>query len=703
VRSHAERGNEKSGREIGARAQPLSPASQRGLAPVESHSPSENRPDEWSPTWQQGIGPRWRVGLKAWFAEVCLMCRSAAPPEFAAPHPAAARAAPIAVRLTTQRLIAFAATLAVAVSSGTGCHKATSIPPPGRTNLASTSGESAYPPWFDDVTDTVGLKFVHDPGPVGHYFMPQAIGSGGAVFDFDNDGRLDIYLLQNAGPGSHSTNRLFHQGPDGRFTDVSAGSGLDVAGYGMGVAIGDVNNDGWPDVLVTEYGRLRLFLNNGNGTFTDITKEAGLDSPLWGTSASFFDYDRDGWLDLVVVNYVTYDSARWCAASDSQRDFCGPDPFQGMVTKLYRNLGVERGAWSAERGAPNPTLGGLRSALRAPRFKDVTLESGLGRVRGPGLGVFCADFDGDHWPDILVANDGKPNRLWINQHDGTFKEEAVVRGIAYNCLGRTEANMGVAVGDVDCDGLFDVLVTHLTEETNTLWKQGPRGLFQDRTAGAGLTRPSWRGTGWGTVLADFDHDGALDLAVVNGRTKRPRTLEGYPAGSSAGDPFWSPYVERNQLFRNDGNGRFVDLSLSNAAFCGTPRVGRGLICADIDGDGALDLLVTNIAGPARMYRNIAPKRGHWLMVRALDPALHRDAYGAEITVRIGSRRLMRWINPGYSYLCSNDPRAHFGLGWAEHVDAFEVVWPDGTEEGFPGGTVDRVVVLRKGEGRRMEK
>jgi hypothetical protein len=531
----------------------------------------------------------------------------------------------------------------------------------------------------------VNLNFVHDAGPVGHYFLPQAVGSGGAVFDFDNDGRLDLYLLQNGGPGSRSTNRLFRQGPDGRFTDVSAGSGLDVAGYGMGVAIGDVNNDGWADVLVTEYGRLRLFLNQGNGTFTDVTKEAGLDSPLWGTSASFLDYNRDGWLDLVVVNYVTYDSARWCAASDSQRDFCGPEPFQGMVTKLYRNLG-------RDSGAPPGTV----------RFKDVTLESGLGRIRGPGLGVFCADFNGDYWPDIFVANDAKPNHLWINQRDGTFKEEAVKRGIAYNCLGRTEAKMGIAVGDVDGDGFFDVLVTHLTEETNTLWKQGPRGLFQDRTAGAGLTRPSWRGTGWGTVLADFDQDGALDLAVVNGRIKRPRSVDNYRSSATPEDSFWSPYGERNQLFRNNGKGHFRDLSLANEAFCGSPRVGRGLICADFDGDGALDLLVTHIAGPARLYRNIAPKQGHWLLVRALDPALHRDAYGAEITVQIGSRRLMRWINPGYSYLCSNDPRAHFGLGPAEKVDALEVIWPDGTQEVFSGGAVDRVLVLRKGEGRNMK-
>ena len=572
--------------------------------------------------------------------------------------------------------------LLLLASVGVGCQRAGSGVTPRPLNSSSRTVEPPTSPWFRDVTEEAGLNFVHDPGSVGRYFLPQATGSGAAVFDSDNDGRLDIYLLQNGGPNSGSTNRLFRQGPDGRFTDVSAGSGLDVAGYAMGAAIGDVNNDGWPDVLVTEYGRIRLFLNNGNGTFTDVTKEAGLDSPLWGTSACFFDYDRDGWLDLVVVNYVTYDPSRWCSAADSQRDFCGPEGFNGTVTKLYRNLGTRTG----------------RPPASVPRFKDVTLESGLGRIRGPGLGVFCADFDGDHWPDILVANDGKPNHLWINQRDGTFKEEGVVRGIAYNCLGHAEANMGIAAGDVDGDGLFDVLSTHLTEETLTLWRQGPRGTFQDRTAGAGLMSPSWRGTGFGTVLADFDHDGALDLAVVNGRIKRPRSIESQRPGVVA-PPFWASYTEQNQLFINDGTGRFQDISRHNEAFCGTPRVGRGLVCADIDGDGALDLLVTNIGERARLYRNIAPKRGHWLLVRAIDAVLRRDAYGAEITVQTAGHRLMRWINPGYSYLCSNDPRAHFGLGQADRVDALEVIWPDGSEEIFPGAAADQLVVLRKGEGK----
>jgi hypothetical protein len=529
-----------------------------------------------------------------------------------------------------------------------------------------------------DVTEEVGLHFVHDAGPTGTYSLPQIMGSGAALFDFDNDGMLDIYLVQNG--GSQSTNRLFRQGTDGRFTDVSAGSGLDVAGYGMGVAVGDVNNDGWPDVFLTEYGRVRLFLNNGDGkTFTDITEEAGLDNASWATSAAFVDFDRDGWLDLVFVNYVDYDPSQKCPGRGGQRDYCHPSVFGGSLPKLYRNLGRQ-------------------AATKAPhgvRFEDVTLKSGLGQIPGPELGIVCADFNGDHWPDIFIANDSKPNRLWINQHDGTFQEEAVQRGIAYDGMGQTQANMGIALGDVDGDGLFDVLVTHLSEETHTLWKQAPRGLFRDQTAVAKLSSPRYRGTGFGTVLADFDHDGALDLAVVNGRVSR-----GSVADLPGLDPFWRPYVERNQLFANDGGGRFRDVSAANAPFCNTPAVSRGLACGDLNNDGALDLLVTSIGGPARIYRNAVPDRGHWLMIRAIDPERKRDAYGAEITVVAGERRWLRWINPGSSYLCSNDPRAHFGLGSVEQVDRIEVVWPDGSEETFPGSAVDKFLSLAKGEGKK---
>jgi hypothetical protein len=546
--------------------------------------------------------------------------------------------------------------------------------------------EAGGPPWFVDITDEVGLHFIHDAGPVGDYFMPQIMGSGAAFFDFDNDGRLDIYLLQNGGPKSGSTNRLFRQGPDGKFTDVSKGSGLDIAGHGMGVAIGDVNNDGWPDVLVTEYSGIHLFLNNGNGTFTEVTREAGLDNPLWGTSACFVDYDRDGWLDLVVVNYVDDDPSRPCADAAGRRDYCHPNTFPGTVAKLYRNLGRPPGA-----------------SPRTVRFADVTLKAGLGRLPGPGLGVVCADFNGDGWPDIFIANDSQPNRLWINQQDGTFTEEAVVRGLAYNGQGQMQGNMGIALGDATGSGLFDVLVTHLSEETHTFWRQGPRGMFRDRTAAAGLAASRWRGTGFGTVLADFDHDGALDLAVVNGRVSRHKLASPDARTTVTLGPFWSQYAERNQLFANDGAGRFRDISPQNGPFCGTAGIARGLVCGDIDNDGALDLLVTTVGGPARLYRNVAPNRGHWLMVRALDPVLNRDAYGAEIRVHAGERWWVRWINPGYSYLCSNDPRAHFGLGSVNRVDGIRVLWPDGMEEAFPGQATDHLVTLCKGQGSKIRE
>jgi hypothetical protein len=256
--------------------------------------------------------------------------------------------------------------------------------------------------------------------------------------------------------------------------------------------------------------------------------------------------------------------------------------------------------------------------------------------------------------------------------------------------------MGIALGDVDGDGLVDLFVTHLAEELHVLWKQGPAGQFHDHTAAAGLATPGWRSTGFGTVFGDFDLDGALDLALANGSVKHSAM-----ARRSTGDSFWSQFEERNQLFAGDGTGRFRDLSLENEPFCGAGAVSRGLACGDIRNSGALDLLVTSVAGPARLFRNVAPRRGHWLLVRTVDPKLGgRDAYGAEVTVHAGDRRWLRLVNPGYSYLCSNDPRAHFGLGQVARVDAIDVVWPDGSEERFVGSAADQAIVLRKGEGNR---
>jgi hypothetical protein len=548
---------------------------------------------------------------------------------------------------------------------------ASALPACRRENHVETGDESLPAPWFE----SVGLDFIHDAGaPSNAYFLPQIIGSGAALFDYDGDGLLDIYLVQNAGPGSKSTNRLFHQERDHRFTDVSKGSGLDVDGFNMGVAIGDVDNDGRPDVLLTEYGRIRLFANNGDGTFRDVSRQFALDSPQWATSAGFVDYDRDGWLDLVVVNYVDYDPSHVCGSGPG--GYCHPSSFPGSVTRLYHNVGGRT-------------------------FVDVTVASGLARGPGRGLGVVAADFDGDGWADIFVANDAQANRLWINQKDGKFRDEAAQRGLAYNALGQPQGNMGVAIGELDGSGRFALFVTHLTEETNTLWQQQPRGLFQDVTAAAGLAGSRWRGTGFGTVLADFDNDGALDLAVVNGRVSRVKGPRD-PNVASELDRFWADYAERNQLFAGDGKGSFRDISPLQPAFCGRAAVSRGLAVGDVDNDGGLDLLVTEIAGPARLHRNIAPARGHWLIVRAVDPRWKRDAYGAEITITAGGRVRRGWINPGSSYLSSNDPRAHFGLGVAAHVESIEVLWPDGVREQFGSRKADQILELRRGEGSKPE-
>ena len=469
--------------------------------------------------------------------------------------------------------------------------------------------------------------------------------------------------------------------------NVTAGSGLDFAGWNTGIAIGNVNNDGKPDLLITQVHGVKLLLNLGGMRFVDVAAEAGLVNLRWGASAAFLDYDRDGWLNAVIVNYIDYDPSIRCTAPGGYPDYCTPHGFAGTASTLFRNRGREL---AKDANPKKPRVA----------FEDVTVKSRIGEKPGPGLGVAVADFDGDGWPDIFIANDGAPNHLWINRRDGTFAEEAMKRGVARTAMGKAYAGMGVAVGDVDNRGLLDLFVTHLPHETHTLWLQGPRGAFRDETAAWGLASGIRRGSGFGTVMGDFNNDGWLDVALVNGRISRDTATADRP-GLSA---HWAPYGERNQIFANREGKTFRDASANHPSFCGYYTVARGLACGNVDGDGGLDLLVNAIGEKARLFKNVAPNRGHWVAVRAVDPSLNRDAIGAEVVARTGTLRRLRIISSSDSYLSASPLVAHFGLGAAERIDDFVVTWPDGVRERFPGCPVNpsKPIELRKGSGRRDE-
>ncbi|MCH8806142.1 MAG: CRTAC1 family protein [Planctomycetes bacterium] len=572
-----------------------------------------------------------------------------------------------------------AAALLYAGSASLGCNE--SGRDRGDANKSeSTPAEPRQTKLFVDVTRRVKLDFRSACGPQRTYFMPEIMGSGGALLDYDNDGDLDIYLI-NAGhppdatspPAPPGKNRLFRQEPDHTFVDVTDEAGVGDTGYGMGVAVGDIDNDGFVDLYVTNYGPNVLYRNAGDGTFVNITEQAGVGDEHWGMSAAFVDFDMDGLLDLFVVNYVLLDPSVKCFSAAGRQDYCGPEKFPGAPDRLYRNKG-----------------NGL--------FEDVTAASGVAATPGRrGLGVNCGDLTGDGRIDIYVANDNQPNQLWVNQGDGTFVDDALLMGIAYDHAGHTEASMGVVCADLDNDSDLDLLLTHLRGEKDTLYRNEGGGFFDDASAQAGIVAGSMRFTSFGVAGLDYDQDGDLDLAIVSGHVFRGPVEKG--ANLS---PFWNDYAQPGRLLANDGKGRFRDVS-DQAGDLTRVLVGRGLAAGDLDGDGDQDLLITECCGPARVFYNECPNPGHWLTVRAFDEQLKRDMYGAVVTVSAGGRRLVRRVNPAYSYLSSGDPRAHFGLGEAERVDAIEVAWPGGPLERFAGGAADRVVTVVRGRGTRIRE
>lgn len=535
----------------------------------------------------------------------------------------------------------------------------------------STDGRvvTASAPWFEDVAVQRGLTFVYRSGHTDRHYLPEIMGGGAALLDMDNDGDLDVYLVQAGDlldPASHRPgNRLFRNRGDGSFEDVTNGSGAEVRGYGMGVTAGDYDNDGDTDLYVTNLGPNVLLRNDGGGRFTDVSTTARVADPRWSTSAAFVDYDADGDLDLYVANYIDWSPSveRDCYSLTGVPDYCAPRNYDAPIRDtLYRNEG-----------------GGV--------FTDISVQAGLGAAFGNGLGVAPGDFDGDGRLDIFVANDGMPNQLWLNRGQGRFEDVALIRGCAVDLDGKAKAGMGVHATDVDDDGDLDLLVVNLDGESDSFYRNDG-DYFSDETAAVGLRVTSRPFTRFGMALLDFDNDGYLDLYEANGRVGRQSELY-------SSDPFAEP----NLLLRGTSAGRFEEVMLRGGTSAPLVATSRAAAFGDLDNDGGVDLVVVNRDAPAHLLRNVVQGRGHWITVRVVDEH-GRDAFGATVTLSAGGRRLRRDVTAAYSYLASNDPRVHVGLGSETRVADVKVRWVDGSVESFGELEADRRVILRRGAGRR---
>jgi hypothetical protein len=561
----------------------------------------------------------------------------------------------------------FAAALLLA-----GCQRGRA-PHPSGAAARTEGGDRGASAQFVNVAEACGIHWRHVSGGSGRFYFPETMGSGGAFLDYDGDGRLDLFLVNSTrlpgftGKGPFYS-ALYHQRPDGTFEDRTKAAGLAVECYGMGVAVGDYDNDGWPDLYVTSFGPSQLLHNQGDGTFRDVTERAGAGSARWSASAAFVDFDRDGWLDLYVADYVDYTltTDRACPLPGGRRDYCGPLTYHPLPHRLLRNRGDGT-------------------------FEDVSEASRIRTALGNGLGVVAADFDGDGWPDIYVANDQTENFLWMNQRDGTFRNTALEAGAALSGDGSPEGSMGVDAGDFDGDGDEDLFFTNLTGQKNTLYVNDGHAGFTDQSLPSGLGRLNQWGTGFGAGFVDYDDDGWLDVLLVNG------TVLGIDAQLKSGDAL--PYKQPGQLFRNLGSGRFREVSEGSGALL-VPAVSRAAAFGDVDNDGDVDVLVTQIDGPARLLVNQVGAKQHWLGVRLL--AGKRDALGARAVLRRSDGpALVRRAHSDGSYCSANDPRVLFGLGASASGGVLEVSWPDGRRERFRDVLAGRYTTLSEGRGEAM--
>jgi enediyne biosynthesis protein E4 len=535
--------------------------------------------------------------------------------------------------------------------------------------ISQPSAQDAHPGRieFTNVTAAAGIKFLHFKGNKGISINREEFGPGVCVADFDGDGWQDIYFVNGRDlydRGISVSSALYRNNRDGTFTDVTEKAGVPGTGYGLGCVWGDFNNDGFPDLFVTQYGRNVLYRNNGNGTFTDVTDKAGVagtESGAFHSGATFFDYDRDGWLDLYVGSYVTLGDKRYCQLGEVLSS-CAPSEYRGSPDALYHNN-------------------------RDGTFTNVTAAAKIYQPEGKNLSAAAADYDNDGWPDLFVANDGLNAYLYHNERNGTFKEMGLVSGMALNAQGRVMAAMCISLGDYDNDGLLDLYISDFQRSSDHLWHNEGKGFFDEVSDQAGITRPTRDVLSFGGGFFDYDNDGWLDIFIANGHV--------YPEVEQAAPG--THYRQINSLFHNEGNGKFTEVSKLAGSGFETSHVGRGVAFADFDNDGFMDVVVANNGDLPLLMHNSGGNGNHFLNFRLLGTKSNRDAMGARIHVVAGTMSQIREIAGGGSYLSQSDLRANFGIGKAGHAETVEVAWPSGLRQVFRNVEADKFYLLEEGK------